>query len=127
MIAVAVQSPPNVEVDATTHPSFADAFLAVTNIVFAFSMILVCLISRYRLTGKTSCPHRVLRLYLGNEGCPRFPQVVDHAPGDRHITIHRYGGGYLPLRRSGCRITRAGLGWTRDGKSRLRASHSNCA
>lgn len=36
MIAIAVQAPDHVENDITTSPSFADAFLAVTNIVFAF-------------------------------------------------------------------------------------------
>lgn len=38
MIAVGVQAPPYVKVHATTHVSFADAFLAVTNIIFAYSM-----------------------------------------------------------------------------------------
>lgn len=39
MIAVGVQAPPHVEYHATRPDiSFADAFLAVTNIVFAYSM-----------------------------------------------------------------------------------------
>lgn len=39
MIAVGVQAPPHVEYHATRPGvSFADAFLAVTNIVFAYSM-----------------------------------------------------------------------------------------
>lgn len=36
MIAIAVQAPDYVENDITTSPTFADAFLGVTNIVFAF-------------------------------------------------------------------------------------------
>ncbi|KAJ6104693.1 hypothetical protein N7523_011013 [Penicillium sp. IBT 18751x] len=36
MISIGVQAPDNVENDITTSPSFVDAFLAVTNIVFAF-------------------------------------------------------------------------------------------
>ncbi|KAJ6098495.1 hypothetical protein N7467_000030 [Penicillium canescens] len=36
MVAIGVQAPDNVQNDITTSPSFADAFLAVTNIVFAF-------------------------------------------------------------------------------------------
>lgn len=36
MIAIGVQAPDNVENDITTSPSFSEAFLAVTNIVFAF-------------------------------------------------------------------------------------------
>ncbi|KAJ5151678.1 hypothetical protein N7492_009973 [Penicillium capsulatum] len=36
MISIGVQAPDYVQNDITTSPSFADAFLAVTNIVFAF-------------------------------------------------------------------------------------------
>ncbi|XHG05571.1 hypothetical protein AWENTII_008789 [Aspergillus wentii] len=36
MIAIGVQAPDHVEVDVTTNVSFAEGFLAVTNIVFAF-------------------------------------------------------------------------------------------
>lgn len=36
MISIGVQAPDNVENDITTSPSFSEAFLAVTNIVFAF-------------------------------------------------------------------------------------------
>lgn len=36
MVSIGVQAPDNVQNDITTSPSFADAFLAVTNIVFAF-------------------------------------------------------------------------------------------
>ncbi|KAJ5981878.1 hypothetical protein N7499_009065 [Penicillium canescens] len=36
MVAIGVQAPDNVQNDITTSPSFTDAFLAVTNIVFAF-------------------------------------------------------------------------------------------
>ncbi|KAJ5313108.1 hypothetical protein PENANT_c018G00399 [Penicillium antarcticum] len=36
MVSIAVQAPDNVENDIITSPSFSDAFLAVTNIVFAF-------------------------------------------------------------------------------------------
>ncbi|KAJ5569559.1 uncharacterized protein N7459_008989 [Penicillium hispanicum] len=36
MVAIGVQAPDNVENDITTSPSFSEAFLAVTNIVFAF-------------------------------------------------------------------------------------------
>ncbi|CAG8039534.1 unnamed protein product [Penicillium nalgiovense] len=36
MIAIAVQAPDDVENDITTSPTFVNAFLAVTNIVFAF-------------------------------------------------------------------------------------------
>jgi amino acid permease len=37
MIAIGVQAPDHVHVDATTEVSFQDAFLAVTNIIFAYS------------------------------------------------------------------------------------------
>lgn len=36
MVSIGVQAPDDVQNDITTSPSFADAFLAVTNIVFAF-------------------------------------------------------------------------------------------
>lgn len=36
MISIGVEAPDNVQNDITTSPSFADAFLAVTNIVFAY-------------------------------------------------------------------------------------------
>ncbi|KAJ5629631.1 hypothetical protein N7528_003288 [Penicillium herquei] len=36
MVSVAVQAPEHVQNDVTTSPTFSDAFLAVTNIVFAF-------------------------------------------------------------------------------------------
>ena len=36
MVSIAVQMPEQVPNEITTSPSFADAFLAVTNIVFAF-------------------------------------------------------------------------------------------
>lgn len=36
MISIGVQAPDNVRNDITTDPTFVDAFLAVTNIVFAF-------------------------------------------------------------------------------------------
>jgi hypothetical protein len=36
MISIGVQAPDNVQNDITTDPTFVDAFLAVTNIVFAF-------------------------------------------------------------------------------------------
>jgi hypothetical protein len=37
MIALGVQAPDHVENHVTTHVSFADAFMAVTQIVFAYS------------------------------------------------------------------------------------------
>lgn len=37
MIALGVEAPAHVQNDVTTHPSFVNAFLAVTNIIFAFS------------------------------------------------------------------------------------------
>ncbi|RAH70336.1 uncharacterized protein BO66DRAFT_374017 [Aspergillus aculeatinus CBS 121060] len=36
MIALGVEAPAHVQNDVTTHPSFVNAFLAVTNIIFAF-------------------------------------------------------------------------------------------
>lgn len=40
MIAIGVQAPDYVQKDITTHVSFQEAFLAVTNIIFAYSMVL---------------------------------------------------------------------------------------
>ena len=40
IISIGVQAPDHVEFHATTTANFADAFLAVTNIVFAYGMLL---------------------------------------------------------------------------------------
>lgn len=66
MIAVGVQDDYHGERFATREVSFDDAFLAVTDIVFAYSEIPRDSIAGSTLT-RISCTRRLLRIHVGNE------------------------------------------------------------
>lgn len=72
MIALGVEAPDGVENHVTTHPSFADAFMAVTQIVFAYSKAQR---SFYRapFANPSSRPHCLFRFHLRDEESSRLP------------------------------------------------------
>lgn len=66
MISIGVQAPDDVQNDITTKVSFQDGFLAVTNIVFAYSTTLQTHCTN-KLADPDSCACRVLRFHLRDE------------------------------------------------------------
>ena len=107
MISIGVQAPDYVENDITTSPDFVDAFLAVTNIVFAF-------IAHVAFFGFMS----------EMEDTKQFPKSLAMLQFVEHYPVHRDIDGHLLLCRPRRGITRSVIRWTRDEESRLRSGHS---
>lgn len=100
MIAIGVQAPDHVHVDVTTKVSFQDAFLAVTNIIFAYSTRFRLLFISFPVANSALVAHVAFFGFISEMHDPRdFPksltmlQVVDTSLYIvTAMVIYRYAG-----------------------------------
>jgi hypothetical protein len=125
MVSIGIEKPGNGHVDATVKTNLYHAFLAVTNIVFAYGNTTHTPNISHALTN-SSRSRCVLRFHLRDEKAYRLSENSIHVAIYRHCNVHRGCRGHLSIRRCRRCIPRAWVNQSYYEQDCLWHCHSNC-